>query len=885
MKEYRFQLVRLWRMRVLLLLIVFAAVYSAMHFFQNVRAEGQVAQNFSYEYFQTISNQIQEEKPALRIPPKLPDEYTDIELQQNALLRLDKSLHLAARAIRDKDYFAANAHLYALYHDYENHYVTDFIKNEREEVKARYTSAYDLMERTLEKVLTMGIPYIDPLIEDSEARSEYARFRLQIVHFDGADQLRMRMYQEAYEKGLPYVDPEVATNGAHSAEIATRKLIGMPFIILVVTLGAIIFIKDETDERHAFLSVQPRKAMKRYAGEMAAALSCVALSYLMIVLVSYFLGSIVAGDSGAWNYPVAVSRGLFKEPELFTLANVVLERFVRILPLSAFVFGTMLCLRAFLKANKLTVISAFGIAIGFQALALFQSIGALHQTTGTAYLNQLNPFILPMTANWTTDLRLPTVVVVVFACLLMALSIIISSQMIYLPKFLAFRRAKNVQRAIDRYPKSYTHFLPTVQFAFKKLIRNPYISSSLLLALGIIIYSAFQVQGHVNRTRENFLQAMRTQQELELKEADYLAPPRNVAARNRAEHIEEQLKIMETDPNAAIVALERMSMENNLMMLEGGFGYTMHTLTIHRLLFEEIVRQDKPVALTFASGFLPITLFDAPRTASELERHARLSQTHLNDRAYWTMQGFQQFLIPGIAVLLVLVLGTGMAQEFDGKRTIYFLQTQPVSPGKMYLAHLFTQGIIAILALIVVIGAGQGVLAMRGATNYRDYPTLQYVHDGEQDGVYPVPVSDLTLSIESPEEQDMRSTQTVGYTFQDVGTMNKWMIVLMLLLLLLCITFAGVISPMLRQPWAVSVCSIGIFILGTLALRYLKIQEGWMLPFVWVDVFSIARGDSAILFDQAHYVPQQGVLVLAAWIVLSLIFGVLVYRRQVNKYN
>ena len=842
MKEFRFHFTRAWRMGLIVLLALFALLFSSYHLVTRLQQDAFISSNFDYVYFQTISNNIGAERQHLRenlLIPNFLKDITDAHKEKYPVLRMDDALSEASRALLVGDTQRAMEHLHTFYRIYEEEYVPSFVRK------------------------TENIQ--------------------QFVELTGEDLGRMKMLEQVYALGFPYEDMDVSTNGAHLVEGVTRNLIGIPFALLMVVLCTFVLIKDVDSTRKALSRMQPVIHWKRFVYEGLFTLVLWVSVYVVLALVSTVLGTLFGGGAGSFSYPVAMTNG--NTVELSTLGGVIISRGLRMLPSALFMIGLTIILREVVKEKRVTAIAITLVSIALTTWAYNINLDLDFTGEFLFPLHLINPFTAPGTALFPKAMRLPWFGILILCAMYFIAAVFIAESASFSRKIQDFQfstKRINVERKLQKEPSTIVRAFPQFFFSLKKLWKNQLVQAAIIVVIFVMGISYLDVFTTYHELLLSSVQSMRSDAQMFKDNSANTSDTHTYTMNREAEALLAMAELAKEDTQEAVRQYMAWHKRNYGYNPDSGSGESMVTHRIDQLVFYDIEKKSYPVHLSKGLFHLPVTLFDDPRTTADLTRHENLSSRILPDITYTanTMAKNGRIVLAG--AILLAVLATGFAEDMDRKRTIDFLHVQPDSSWRLYLGNTIAQGMVVLAAFFLAIGLASGAMALGGATHLPDYPTVHYDQVAENSD-HRFKAKDLTLYRQDDTHLNERSSQEVGVSIRPMGEENKNMLLLFAGLLLLVIAMASLLSLFLQNTWGTSLGTMAILGVGTLLFTCIGGGKLWFIPFAYGNAPAIATGETAVLLDQAQFTPEHGILILFAYTAFFVITGLFAYKAKFRR--
>lgn len=233
---------------------------------------------------------------------------------------------------------------------------------------------------------------------------------------------------------------------------------------------------------------------------------------------------------------------------------------------------------------------------------------------------------------------------------------------------------------------------------------------------------------------------------------------------------------------------------------------------------------------------------------------------------YSVFHFFEQYIFIVLLLLCLFLFGAGMSSEQGKKKTLYFLQTQPIARkslflGKTIFASLGTiVSILGIVSFIILLGT---IFNRFGDWHY---PILHYDTLGESASAnYTGIITDF---------------HNYGFHFIPLGNYLIECLFLLVLITFFTIVLANFLSLFIQNQFAVMFISIIILLFGHfVSVEYLS-EFSYLSPFTYFDIIKVSNGEMATLLNQSLINSYMGYLILLLATLLLVLLG---YLKESKK--
>lgn len=642
MKELKFTWRRAWRSRAILFAFIFVLLLAALHFINASNQEQLVLNTFSSEKLADISEGTNLERSFLIDSGLLPG-YTPEDLAPFPVFQIESLSKEAYTAFSEGNGEAVVQRMNELYDIYHNKYLPEK-KNPQNKVP-------------------------------------------QFIKLSPAGLAVEEEFRILQEKGYGYQDTSYSLEGVHMMNHTSKAFLGYPLFLLALFSSIFLFVKDETVERKGFRFTQPVPVWRQMLHESLSASGLILLAYLFLLLSSFLMGTMMGDGMGHFDYPVATITSQLTT-QMTTVGSIILQRFIRIVPIALFVPMFTMAIRSIIKDTRLVLITSlvFGVVMQAWAIRMDYLVHILYDFSFFEWM--LNPMAVPYSADLGSGLRIPIIGVLVMGAYLVAIFLSVSLYFLGNHKIQDYQgsvRRKNVLKSLENYTRK-DHVLPNVKFHAKKKLKSIVFQTVFGLTIAIVAFFFLQNKIKYDQGLRELMNELGNILVWREEDAMHSSSPEALTELN---NLKEIVDIARKDP------------------VEGSFLYTQfHNRTVHYSDdFSEnnvsLLVRDRWMQAVDDSGYplsLPehgwpqpqLTPFQTPAPAEQVNREKAAKVRYLDDlqHAYYGEFYTNRFLFVG--VLLLLVLAVGLSLEMDKNRSIDLLHIQPVRGVNTYLSNLFS---------------------------------------------------------------------------------------------------------------------------------------------------------------------------------------------------
>lgn len=270
------------------------------------------------------------------------------------------------------------------------------------------------------------------------------------------------------------------------------------------------------------------------------------------------------------------------------------------------------------------------------------------------------------------------------------------------------------------------------------------------------------------------------------------------------------------------------------------------------------------------SGEYIQTLYDEKGFDESLQQFKEDWEAHnekIDNSGLYTLYHFYDdyvYVIP--MVLLLVLLGGGLATERGKEPTLQLLKTQPMSFKKIYMGKIIQSMSVATmsgLAFVTVIVVIASLMNRLGDWNY---PILYYDHEQI------VNLSNYAGTI----------SEGKGFHFVPLGEIVWQSVVLLVLCLLFIIAISLVLSIFLNNKFSVMTLTILICVGGYMLGSHVLTDLAHLIPFTYLNISQVTNGSLTILLDNPNIQFWMGPVTLLSsiLILIGLGYGMLFVRRH-----
>ncbi|MFD1032878.1 ABC transporter permease subunit [Metaplanococcus flavidus] len=216
--------------------------------------------------------------------------------------------------------------------------------------------------------------------------------------------------------------------------------------------------------------------------------------------------------------------------------------------------------------------------------------------------------------------------------------------------------------------------------------------------------------------------------------------------------------------------------------------------------------------------------------------------------------------------LLLFVLAGGFASERGKKRTLDFLQTQPLAARTIFMGKTLHSIMVAAISCISLFGLLVLVGTLFNRLGDWNYPVLYY--DAES----------VTLTA----DYAGMLSRGLGFHFIPLGTYLVNSTILFLFVLLFFLVLANFLSLFLKNTFTSFALTLLIGSGGFVLSKYYLTGMAQWSPFTYLQTNKVANGELGTLLDAQYLNVMTGSLVLLGSTVLLLLVGMLFTGKKAN---
>ncbi|PKH11693.1 ABC transporter permease [Planomicrobium sp. MB-3u-38] len=220
---------------------------------------------------------------------------------------------------------------------------------------------------------------------------------------------------------------------------------------------------------------------------------------------------------------------------------------------------------------------------------------------------------------------------------------------------------------------------------------------------------------------------------------------------------------------------------------------------------------------------------------------------------------FENYVYVVPLALLLFVLAGGFAAERGKKRTLDFLQTQPLTARTIFIGKTLHSILVATISSISLFG----LLVLVG-TLFNRFGDWQY----------PVLYYDAESAVLAADYAGMLSGE-LGFHFIPLGTYLVNNTILFLFVLLFFLVLANFLSLFLKNTFTSFALTMLIGVGGFVLSNYYLTGMAQWSPFTYLQIHKVANGEMGTLMNLQHLNVMTGSLVLSGSTLLLLLLGIL----------
>ncbi|MBE1555361.1 ABC transporter permease [Sporosarcina limicola] len=706
------------------------------------------------------------------------------------------------------------------------------------------------------------------------------------------------------EHSLPYEDDLYSISTPNFMKIVFAFIVSIPALgIFVLLLGDQMVMEKENNTIRT-LSTQPITKWRLLFGKFMGQLSAIVFALLVIFLACFAIPFFFGGQMGSFSYPqmIHLEDGFdFMPIDRYLFLHVLL-----FLGAASFLFSLVLLFSTVLK-DRLSVLF-------FTLLALFG--GVLLTNQFAALQSIINPFYyLGFQELIEQPNRLGNSLLIIIPYLYALLIVVISATLQKI-KHTAEKGKKDVlpfkKGAIS---KTANRLFLVSAFEWRKYKREGVVKRFTVIILLLIVGGYAFIVFSTNQLREQYIPGMNAsisfykemilgfEQIIEGSEALLEELEKKGTTPTSSEESLKEVAQSEVDGLGDAVSRYKNDVERRqkeLAAYEQGDWKTVHESWIEEILlwWKDPNYMDNAPTERIGGG-LSDFLFMASVQEKEWMIEHDLAAVHNNQSLAYTWSIYDKFISPLeqskwnhntrkvdktglfyvytffttysyfiLAGLLIFLLGAGMTSEKGSKRTLTFLQTQPLTKSMIFLGKtgvsiLLTASITLLSILFMVL--------------------IGTVSDRFGDWKFPILYYDLPSVADSANYTGFLAEEG-GFHFIDMGRFLLETGALFLAGIVFLIAISLVVSLFFNNAMSVLlttlIVAVGGYVVSTSSLLSSVVQ--WS-PFTYLNAGKIANGETAVVLANESISTMSGLMALLVGTLIFICIGILYSRSRWMK--
>ncbi|XZF77804.1 ABC transporter permease subunit [Bacillus sp. AL-1R] len=737
--------------------------------------------------------------------------------------------------------------------------------------KALYNLKLSITNKEWDKIPTYENDFLEGLVQ-------YSKYGGEFHSLQGVERSQAIAKNEWFIKHhLPYIDEEYPLAPILFLKENTKILFGVVGVVVLLFLFGNIMTVEKEQNTWVFLTTQPIPNWKLIFGKFIS---------LLIITAAFIVLVIVIGLALPWIYD---HRIYLQYPQLvgskqtFSIISTtyyLMREIVLFTNTCLITFGIVLLLSRWIK-NSFTVFisTCFVLIVGISFTGMNQFLQTVWNPFQSFHYNEiLNES--PSSTEWR----------------LLFFAIVWSFSCVFLSVFLPKKESKLLNSSyLPPFQKGETKInanplLVATLFEYRKVRRNGLFRKMNLFLSILIMLGYFFLSEQTQEKKKSYFQELKQSEHI-LESVVYPDMKQQIAIlENEPEdsNLKEQLEdlkkgeavIQETQKKnkAAVSSYKKgkwtplyeyqlfqtrfANKEFDSGNLQNAFKETLGQFTIDVSIAEKNWLIDHHIYPVFSGDFLP-TVFSNEKIDSNkwLEMNQKLDNSGL----YSLYIFFKDYLYLVLIGLLILLFGSGIADERGKMNTLRFLKTQPIASKQIFLGKVLNSTILSFLNFL---GLFLYVLIIGTLFNRFgdwEYPILYYDH--------PIIAGSSTYT-------GTISYRGNGFHFSPIGINLMKSILLLLCLCLFTIVLSHLLSLFFKNSLSVFSATILTVAIGCIASTQILTNHAYFSPFTYFDITKTTNGELSILLDQPNVNAQMGCIVLLLSTLILLISGYLLVSRN-----
>ncbi|WP_096155607.1 ABC transporter permease subunit [Bacillus sp. FJAT-45066] len=292
--------------------------------------------------------------------------------------------------------------------------------------------------------------------------------------------------------------------------------------------------------------------------------------------------------------------------------------------------------------------------------------------------------------------------------------------------------------------------------------------------------------------------------------------------------------------------------------------------TVGASIDEKLWMMEKNVRPIFPGYFIPTMHHyfqkdETDRYEDYIEANTKVDHSGL----YSLYLLFQHHVHLAPMLLLLFLLGGGLATERGKKRTLSLLKTLPIAEKQLFFGKVLHSSMIATLNIFGLFSLVLLIATIFNRFGDWYYPILKY----------------HSFSYSNSEEYTGSKVEGYGYEFLPLGEYLFHTIALTILVMLFLLTFTILLSVLLKNILSVFATSGILLVAGYVLTTQFLTEKAHLSPFTYFNIPKITNGELATIIDnqKINIVSGSAILSLTSIAFIILGYGILRFKNKKNK--
>lgn len=677
------------------------------------------------------------------------------------------------------------------------------------------------------------------------------------------------------EKNIAYEDETFPTSPHLLIKENVAFLLGIFGVVLLVLLFGNTITTEKEQNTWLMLNTQPVAYWQWIIWKYGSILLAALIYILMVIGIAILIPVIFDDYALNFLYPQVVTSG--ESVVVMSTLQFVGRMIVLFLSASVVAFSLVLFISKWVKSSfTALVMSGFFLVIGY---VLTDTIGLLQSVWNPLQSLRIGSIIdtVPQASDW-----LYPVVALIWSVILLSTALLLPNKEIHI--FSSSHVQKPFRQGTTG--KRNNSFWKIIQFESRKTRRRGLLLQASIVMILLMIFGNFIFSHQADKNERYYMDMLNKGIEIDKaqlnffeEDTDYIEKL-DIDEENRKELIEQNKEFRNfyqeniSMANDAIKAHKQgdwiplYTYQLRQRKLANGELLEMHlkaadtsSLTLEAGITEKEWVLENNIQPIYYAGQLE-TMYDPVKKMEGEEGLYKVDPSGLYS-LYYYLNNYIYFLP---FMLLLFLVGGGLADERGKRETLHFLKTESITMKNLFngkVAHSIFISLLSSVGFIMVV-----IL-------------IGMIFDRFGDWYYPILHYDSETIVEAANYSGNRPySMNVGYHFIPLGEMLIRNGLLFISMIIFLVTLSQTIAIWVKNKLGVMASTIIIAIIGYVISIKQLFNHAHIIPFTYLDLSRVTNGELATMFDNPAINTQMGVVVLLVAAGILVVIGNLSLRKR-----